>query len=522
MNSRIINRLNLFILILLLFVNNTSQVYAADKIEVLVIYSDIDDRNAIYGILDISKLAITNISMSQSDVPDFDLFDIVIFASSDELNMDNDIETSMSTFMQIANKSIFVLTPYLDDLDSSMLSLMGIDEINDMYGDQNITKWDLNMNINVANFSIDDKFNYLGPLTEIVVSSGAEVITTAISSNDTDSSIMYPLPVLVNNSDSSTIITAPISLVYEDYHEKEDDGIKSNALPFPSFITTIISTVIDETVERHIEINANNPDNTNVVNTPDSDNPDSDNPLDIPIEDITSSLQNNIDLLIIFIIALLALAYRKVFGFFRWLQERILGLGVLIFGAYFNVHDRNLNHGEVMLNQYRSYILDILDSVGEMGIHLREIKSLTNLGSGSLLWHLQVLEDFGLIYKTSVNRNTVFIGAEYADNFDKELKALDLKLKSKHSQTMILKLYDYRNDDEVELSKLIDGSDMNRKTALRIIKKLESLGIIEYKSGKNAEVSILSREDIIKLYKSAILKKTVEDLNDKQIEVKIT
>ena len=52
-----------------------------------------------------------------------------------------------------------------------------------------------------------------------------------------------------------------------------------------------------------------------------------------------------------------------------------------------------------MTNLSRQHILDYLAHIGAFGAHLRELKKVTKLGTGSILWHLQVLEDFDFIEK---------------------------------------------------------------------------------------------------------------------------
>ncbi|MFX1255374.1 MAG: winged helix-turn-helix transcriptional regulator [Promethearchaeota archaeon] len=56
---------------------------------------------------------------------------------------------------------------------------------------------------------------------------------------------------------------------------------------------------------------------------------------------------------------------------------------------------REIDQDEVLDNSYRQKILSLLETQGIM--HLRELQRILNCGMSILLWHLEVLEEFGLV-----------------------------------------------------------------------------------------------------------------------------
>ncbi len=67
---------------------------------------------------------------------------------------------------------------------------------------------------------------------------------------------------------------------------------------------------------------------------------------------------------------------------------------------------RRIDEYDVVENQYRNRIIDILEERDFM--HFRELKRELNLGTSSLRWHLQVLEDFSLIKRKIFGQYEIF------------------------------------------------------------------------------------------------------------------
>ncbi|WP_455464211.1 hypothetical protein [Candidatus Hodarchaeum mangrovi] len=67
---------------------------------------------------------------------------------------------------------------------------------------------------------------------------------------------------------------------------------------------------------------------------------------------------------------------------------------------------RRLDDYDVTDNEYRNQILDIL--VTKDFLHFRELKRELDIGTSSLRWHLQVLEDFRLINRTVIGQYEIY------------------------------------------------------------------------------------------------------------------
>ncbi len=67
---------------------------------------------------------------------------------------------------------------------------------------------------------------------------------------------------------------------------------------------------------------------------------------------------------------------------------------------------RRIDEYDVIENQYRSKIIDILEE--RDFLHFRELKRELTIGTSSLRWHLQVLEDFRIIKRKVVGQYEIF------------------------------------------------------------------------------------------------------------------
>lgn len=67
---------------------------------------------------------------------------------------------------------------------------------------------------------------------------------------------------------------------------------------------------------------------------------------------------------------------------------------------------RRIDEYDVIENQYRSKIIDVLEE--RDFLHFRELKRELSIGTSSLRWHLQVLEDFRIIKRKVVGQYEIF------------------------------------------------------------------------------------------------------------------
>jgi predicted transcriptional regulator len=159
-----------------------------------------------------------------------------------------------------------------------------------------------------------------------------------------------------------------------------------------------------------------------------------------------------------------------------------------------------------MYNQARVEIIDFLEHVGRYGAHLREIKSVTNLGSGSLLWHLQVLEDFNLIEKIKVDNYTVFVNTNFAELFNPDLKEIEFNLQSKYTLEVLDMLDTYQLGEEIDLTDVETTTGINRRTLRRLMKKFEQNGLIRIIAGPSLKLEVVDKELLSKIHKSLDLR----------------
>lgn len=88
--------------------------------------------------------------------------------------------------------------------------------------------------------------------------------------------------------------------------------------------------------------------------------------------------------------------------FTRILLTPLLLIGQIIFPPAL----RRIDEYDVIKNQYRSKIIDILEE--RDFLHFRELKRELGIGTSGLRWHLQVLEDFRIIKRKIVGQYEIF------------------------------------------------------------------------------------------------------------------
>lgn len=77
-------------------------------------------------------------------------------------------------------------------------------------------------------------------------------------------------------------------------------------------------------------------------------------------------------------------------------------IGQILYPPYI----RRLDEYDVLENQHRNKIIDILEE--RVFMHFRELKRELNIGTSSLRWHLQVLEDFRITKRKVFGQYEIF------------------------------------------------------------------------------------------------------------------
>jgi predicted transcriptional regulator len=255
-------------------------------------------------------------------------------------------------------------------------------------------------------------------------------------------------------------------------------------------------------VSFEIHRNQINPGDTNITDTNNTSSTNQDtgndenNEVNLPLD-----ISFPIEYLLLLLVLMSLVFIRKILSLFRWVGEKIIYAGVLVIGAFYNVQDRILDANDIYLNQSRVELLDYLEYIGQYGSHIRELKSLTRMGTGSLLWHLQVLEDFYFIQKYKINRNTIFVAADFVDSFDQEYKALEMNIQSKYSGILIEELVNLIDQPDISVSELEALTNVNNRTIRRFLGKLNDYEIVSYIQTSPIVIVIDDKTTIKKLNK---------------------
>jgi predicted transcriptional regulator len=308
---------------------------------------------------------------------------------------------------------------------------------------------------------------------------------------------MLPLPAVINGSTSdSQIITgslAPISSAV--------GGLNLHQVPYD--FDTLITELMIKVVQQHVSLNqvvttipsvssstssASRSTTASSATTPATeDDPGS---FDVPLD-----LTDLIWILIIGVLLLLVFFARRILRILHWLEEKSWGLIIGVFGAFYNVHDRILDQNQVLLNQSRSNIMLYLEHMSHYGAHLREIKSTLKMGTGILLWHLQVLEEFGWVNQHQIGRYKIFIAYDYSVDFNPEQKKLELELRSKYTKVIIETLIAVEESVTLTLTEFSQKVSADRKIIRKHLDVLDHADAIEVqKEGVMTTIFIVDKE----------------------------
>jgi len=90
--------------------------------------------------------------------------------------------------------------------------------------------------------------------------------------------------------------------------------------------------------------------------------------------------------------------------------QMLIDMQILINGSHFT-------RDTVLSNEIRNYIYEIINT--EIGIHFSEIKrkidTISEISTGQLIWHIEMLLKFGLIKKIKFKNYTIFLPIDIED-----------------------------------------------------------------------------------------------------------
>ncbi len=152
--------------------------------------------------------------------------------------------------------------------------------------------------------------------------------------------------------------------------------------------------------------------------------------------------------------------------------ERILLSFIGILGAISTSRwFRRIDFEDVLENDFRRKIITILQRVHVS--HLRRLQKELNCGTSILLWHLEILEDFGYVEKTKIGQYIIYYLAHQRPSSD-YLKAY-LSLLNESSKKIIQVLL---TNPSLNVDQIGQLTGLHRKTIKYNVKRLQKLGVI--------------------------------------------
>lgn len=147
--------------------------------------------------------------------------------------------------------------------------------------------------------------------------------------------------------------------------------------------------------------------------------------------------------------------------------------------AYMTQNIERFDILDVYENETRQKILELLILKKSQGNSLRNICKELGIPLPTVLWHVGVLEEFELIVKQKINREIIYVSMDYIDDFDYELKRIELSFKSEKAKIFYDYLRSLEEGQVFTLHSVLSCTSWSTRTALRYFSKLLNYGIIE-------------------------------------------
>jgi len=447
----------------------------------LVIYNQPSDLSFVSSHIDRSITSVSISSVTAAQIADAN---DIILVSSTEFSLSTTVENAILNHVQQSDSKLLLLTPFLDEFENSSLQKFGISGAIEVIGEENpVPNFTVQLNDALGNYSSGATFTYSGIAG--IIDQQSSPITPVASFTESDhqgeDNLTLPAPAIINATVPGQVLTVPIAVspqtVENDLHLNQLDDFIQNLL------TELLVVSFN---------NYQGPSGTGQQPTNNQGN--SSPPIAIDFNFIYALLAG--------LIVMLALLYQKVLGFFAWLNRKIFGILFGVVGVFYNIQDRTLDYNDIMLNTMRVDIIDYLEYLGEYGAYLSELKNELRAGTGALLWHLQVLQDFGMIEQFNINDYTVFVAAESISKFNPELKSIELKLKSKYLIDLLTVLIDYTYMEKIPLGAIEDQVETTRRTLRRLLKKMEKEELVKIELTPSMVITITDKTKLTRLHES--------------------
>jgi len=134
---------------------------------------------------------------------------------------------------------------------------------------------------------------------------------------------------------------------------------------------------------------------------------------------------------------------------------------------------RRLKEDDVMANTTRQTILHFIEEQGVA--YLREIERAVGSGIFGLMWHLQVLEDFGHIRHTRIGNYLVYYLREYS-SMDPSSLELSFLLKNENARDIITLIMDHPGTYQAEIARALG---LHHDSVRYHLRPMKEQGLIE-------------------------------------------
>ncbi len=404
----------------------------------------------------------------------------LIFVEGDIKDMSDSLEALLEAYVvKQEYKGLVAFSWNIKELSGDVRRFLGVENTLGDEGEE-ILNWQINVSNTLTQdefqqFTIQGKGGLVEPTEDAIVLGEF----TDVNSSEIKAKYKFPLPATIYRNTSNSIV---LSSFFE--LGSEDNGALTLTQLPQSLIEAFISIFVSAFTPLFTYVTGSNPISEETVATNNTGS----------VGEIPAIVSPDLYLIILIIATFFVLLFKPIIGFFRWISEKSWAMAIAIVSSVYHIQNRQLTEAQISMNPIRATIMDYLEFVGTSGAHLREIKSVVGVGMGNLLWHLQVLEEYGWIEKRKIGRYNVYIASEFIGNFDADLKALELELRSKHAQPLIEFLLSTKPID-MNISKIAQETGIGRKAVRTILRTLQKFEVI--KKEKTSEGIVLKINEAV-------------------------
>jgi len=168
----------------------------------------------------------------------------------------------------------------------------------------------------------------------------------------------------------------------------------------------------------------------------------------------------------------------------RRLWEGILS-GLIVIGTAIYIPNRKLSAVDALHNPSRSQIMDILEEKAEKGETLRNLSKNLHMPLATLLWHLQILEDFDFINRYKIRKESIIVSMNYMDKFDPILKETEMMFNTEQGRIFWRFLISTTPQNTFKIIDVVKSTQWHVTTARKHIKKLVALQVLTVSTQSN-------------------------------------